>query len=467
MKKLSYLFLVACLFGAVALPAYAADSGITVASQNVSLDFPKTMTFTLTVSSTAEIQAVTLVAHFRDVTRRVKAKITPGTSVDAKIEWNLDTESSGNDGGYLPPGVEFEYSWLIEDAAGGKLETPSKTYTITDTRINWDVVQDDTLSIHWYGANRSYGQNVFDAAIAMLPQLREELGAEPKTKVNVWLYTNRDDFRTSMPNMNDWTGGRSFGEYSSILLLVNEFEQQEAIRGVRHELTHQVIYDSLGSGLSRTAFPHWMNEGLATYHEYDGKGLAGFLQEPLDQAIATNNLTRLKTLDGNFSPDSNEALLSYALSYSIIEMMLKDYGQEKMRDAFALFKQGTHSEEVFKTVYGTNTDGLDNQYRKAVGLKERTTAQQGAGSFTPAAAPTFALSSAETSVPKAGATATKQSVAVANTPAPANATPVTQSGNSTNNGAGSTGLCGGILGGFALAMFGAYEWRKRRGPHRL
>lgn len=465
MKKFSLLFLVALLFAAVALPAYA-DSAITVSSQDVSLDFPKTLTFTLDASSSAEIQNITLVAHFRDVTRRVKAKFTPGNSVQAKIEWNLDTQSSGSDGGYLPPGVDFNYTWLIEDAAGGKLETPSKTFTITDTRIKWDVVEDDSISIHWYGANHAWGQQVYDAAVAMLPQLREELGAEPKTKVNVWLYSDRDDFRTSMPDMNDWTGGRSFGEYSSILLLVSEYEQLQAIQGVRHELTHQVIYDSLGSGLARTAFPHWMNEGLATYHEFDGKGLASYLGDPLQRAIKGNSLTRLKTLDGNFSPNSNEALLSYALSYSVIEMMLQQYGQEKMRDAFALFKTGTHAEEVFQTVYGVNTDGLDNQYRKSVGLAERSPSL-GAGAFTPAAQPTFALSSAETPEPKGAATPTTQSVSVANTPASGAATPASQNPSGSNSGGASTGLCGGVLGGFALAMFGAYEWRKRRNPHRF
>jgi hypothetical protein len=464
MKKISLFIIAALAFAVFALPA-SADDGITVGSQNVSLDFPKTMTFALDASGAAEIRSVMLVVRFRDVTRRIQAKITPGKQVDAKIEWNLDTETSGNDGGYLPPGVTFNYTWVIEDAAGNKLETPSKSFTVTDNRISWQTVEDDTVAIHWYGADKPFGQAVFDSATSMIPTLREELGAEPTSQVNVWLYTDREDFRTSMPNMNEWTGGRSFGEYSSILLLISAFERQQTIQGVRHELTHQVIYDSLGSGLARTAFPHWMNEGLATYHEYDGEGLASLLNNPLQQAIRNDTLPRLRTLDAAFSPDSQEALLSYAMSYSVIEMMLQEYGEDKMREVFALFKKGTHAEEAFQKVYGTTTDGLDNQYRKSVGLPERELAQGGLP--TAPAAPTFALSSAETPVPGGSATATPKSVSAVNTPAPAAATAVPQSGTTSDSGGAPTELCGVGLGGLALAMFGAYEWRKHRRPSRL
>jgi hypothetical protein len=459
MKKTIFLCFAALAFFVFALPA-AADTAITVNRQDVSLDFPKTITFTLDVASAEEIQSITLVARFRQVTRRLKAKITPAKEVNAKIEWNLDTETSGNDGGYLPPGVSFDYTWLVQDAAGNTLETPTKTFTVTDNRISWQTVEDDTLAIHWYGADRPYGQRVFDSATAMLPRLRDELGAEPKSKVHVWLYTDREDFRSSMPNMNEWTGGRSFGEYSSIMLLTSAFQQQEAIQGVRHELTHQVIYDSLGNGLARTAFPHWMNEGLATYHEYDGKGLTDFLNDPLQEAIRNNSLPRLKTLDGNFSPNSDEALLSYGMSYSLIDMMLREFGPEKMQEAFALFKEGTHVETVFERVYGTTTDGLDNRYRKQVGLPERTESQS--GGTAPQVVPTFALSSAETPAPKGAVTATPPSVSLANTPAPAVSTAVPQSGAGNTNSGATTGLCGGVLGGLALATFGAYGWRKRR-----
>lgn len=465
MKKLFSTLLAVLALAGLALPV-SADSSITVTDQGVQLVFPKTITFSMDASSAAEIQKITLVVRFADVTQRIPAKFTPATRVTAQVEWNLDTETSVRAGGYLPPGVVAQYNWIIEDAAGNKLETEPQALTITDNRIEWQTRENDELAIHWYGRDTKLGDNAFEGGINTLAQLKEVLGGTPSGKVHVWLYTDADDFRTSMPDMNTWTGGRSFGEYRVIILYVAPGESQATtVGGVQHELTHQVIHDSLGSGLARSAFPHWLNEGLATYYQYNGAGMDGYLANALEDAIRTDTVPRLKSRDAAFPADSEEAYVSYALSYSIVKMLLRNFGEEKMREMFKLFEQGIDADEVFTQVYGADTDGLDNLWRESVGLPPRETSSQGIP--TAAARPTFSLSSAETPVKQGAATATPQAVSLANTPAPAVSTPATQSGNGSSSGAGTTGLCGGVLGGIALAMFGAYEWRKRRHPVKL
>lgn len=468
MKKLFIPLIAVLLLACLVVPAYA-DSAITVQNQDVKLDFPETIAFTLNATSSAEIQKVTLVVRFADVTQRVQAKFTPGTSVNAKVDWNLNTERSASEGGYLPPGVSAEYTWVIEDAAGNKLETEPKTLNVTDNRIAWKTSENDDLAVNWYGSNPNLGENAFKGGGETLKELKDELGGGVGGKVHVWLYTNKDDFQTSMPDMNTWTGGRSFGEYRVIILYVSPGEPEQATVGsVQHELTHQVIFDSLGSGLARSAFPHWLNEGLATYHQYNGGSMDSFLANALDDAIRTDSVPRLKSRDAAFPADPEEAYVSYALSFSIVKLLIQQYGEEKFREAFSLFEQGMNADDVFTKVYGTNTDGLDNIWRESVGLKAREVSNTGLP--TVAARPTFALSSAETPSAQGSATATPASVASANTPAPAAATTVPQSsssGSAPGTPAASTGLCGGVLGGFALAMVGGYEWRKRRRATRL
>jgi hypothetical protein len=151
--------------------------------------------------------------------------------------------------------------------------------------------------------------------------------------------------------------------------------------------------------------------------------------------------------------------MSYAFSFAIVKMMFDEFGAEKVQEVYRLFQQGTPADDAFMQVFGLDTDGLDNMYRKSVGLPERDYSNMGIP--TPKAQPTFSLSSAETPVPAGAATPTRQAVAAANTPAPAAATVVPQNTGADNSGGAATGLCG-IGGGIALAMFGAYEWRRRR-----
>lgn len=465
MNKVWLFFLILLLAVAYLAAPVRADSAISVTDQAFELIFPKEIRFSLTVSSQAEITDLTLVVRFPKATMRLKPKFTPGKQVQTTAVWNLDTETSSATGGYLPPGVSGEYSWVIRDAAGNTFETSPQPFTITDNRLTWQNLHNEKISINWYGADESYGQAIFDAANAITAKLREQLGVTNNAQVQIWLYTDSADFKSSMPDTNVWTGGRSFGDYGIIMLLVSAQDLQEAIEGVRHELTHQVIYESLGSGLARSAFPHWMNEGLATYNQFDGGPLPRYFSTRLNNAIQNDTLPRLKSRDGNFPSDPEEAYLSYAMSWAIVDFLFREFGTDKMQQLYALFQKGMNADEALRQVLGVDTDGLENLWRKTVNLPPRDYAQVGVP--TPGAIPTFALSSAETPAPVSGATATPRvatatapSVAKVNTPAPANPTRAPQTGK-TERAGGLGGLCGSVFGGLALAMFGAWRLSRR------
>ncbi len=466
MKKLILPLLAAFALGLFAVSAHA-QAAISFDNQRHDFDFPNDITFQVEAKSDSDIEEATLVVRFADVTRRIHADITPGKDVTAEIVWGLESENSPAEGGYLPPGVTANYTWIVKDAAGNTAETQPRELFVEDNRIDWQTVENDDVAIHWYGADNSFGERIFEESISALDQLREELGAGTGGKVQIWFYTNNSDFETSMPDMNQWTGGRSFGQYRVIILHNSPYDVENAIRGARHELTHQVIYDSLGGGLARQAFPHWFNEGMAVYNESNDHDLAGFLAEPLHTAIATDSLPSLRSRGSAFPPDPNDALLSYGLAYSIVKLMFDEFGSAKVREVYKLFQNGVPADLAFRNVFGVDTDGLDNMFRESEGLDARAAS---GGIPTPKPIPTFALSSAETSVPSSSSnepTRTPASVAVANTPASGVATTVPSASTSNESGGASTGLCGGVLGGFVLAMVGAYEWRKRRRPTQL
>ena len=83
MKKFLFSLLALLLVAFAVAPAHA-EGVITVSDQDLSFNFPTSMTFTASAASDAEIEKMTLVIRFPTVTRRVEADITPGKEVDAR-----------------------------------------------------------------------------------------------------------------------------------------------------------------------------------------------------------------------------------------------------------------------------------------------------------------------------------------------------------------------------------------------
>lgn len=462
MKRFLLVVCAVFLIGLLAPPAFA-DNGIQVDNESLDINFPHNMTFSLAATAPADITKAELVVRFPGVTQRLKPDFTPNQQLKTSVIWDL-ADSFANKGGYMPPGVSGTYTWVIEDAAGNKTETPPQTFFLADERFPFQVAEDDALAIHWYGASKEVGQRVFDTARNFLGTLRQELGVGAQDRTQIWLYNELQDFRSATPSERDWTGGSSYFNYR-VILLADSPEDEDALAGIRHELTHQTLSDIFGGGLGESSLPLWMNEGFAVYNgEANRQRPPIYFQNALNDAVAVDQLPTLKSLASNFATDSQAAYLSYAMSYSVVRFMIDEFGMDKFKQVLGEFKNGMATDEGLEKVYGVNTLGLENLWRKSLGLQERDASQ--AGFATPQAQPTFALSSAETPAPQGQATATPQSISKVETAAPVSATTVPQNTNASNSGGATTGLCGG-LGGVVLAMFGVYGWRKRRKPTQL
>jgi acyl-CoA-binding protein len=125
-----------------------------------------------------------------------------------------------------------------------------------------------------------------------------------------------------------------------------------------HELTHLVVHQATFSPYGQ--LPLWLDEGLAMYSEGE---LDSDFRSCLEGAILEDELISVRSLCSPFSAYSEKACLSYAQSYSLVEYLLDNYGQDKMLDLLALLKQGSTYDEALTEVYGFDIDGLDARWR--------------------------------------------------------------------------------------------------------
>lgn len=454
----------AALFSA--LPAFA-QGPIQVTSAPYDVEIAKRITFPVKVSSSADITEIVLLVRFPGTNAagsRIFPKFTPGKEVETQALWNLDRDLVGVPGGYLPPGAQGTYSWHIKDAAGNTFDTPPAPFRVEDNRFEWRKLENDRFVVYWYDGTDTFGQRIFDRLNQTIDRIEQAIGARIQNKIQVFVYADDLAFQSILSpghSNTEFVGATPIHEFNVMLVKSAPESLQFALVAAPHELVHMVIDQELGTWLGQRTMPLWMNEGTASYYEYDPPKMEERFQTLLDDAIKQDKLLRLRNYTDTRPNDYDEGLLMYGQGYSVVEFILNEFGQDKMNQIFQEFKRGS-ADDAFLKVLGVNQDGLENLWRKQVGAPEKAYASQ--ATATPRAQPTFALSSADTPAPQGNATATRQSVSAANTPAPKatiqpaaqNATPASSSGNSN------PGLCGVGFGAFALAMVSVYGWRKRQ-----
>ena len=244
----------------------------------------------------------------------------------------------------------------------------------------------------------SFGQALFDHGVNSLAFLERDTGVTVERQIQVYIYGDRDDFFNALePGAKEWTGGRTFPEYSVVLIDIAPSDLAWGKGALAHELTHQVIHQKIRSPLGDLSLPPLIDEGLAVY--YESPGAPDPQREiPLQRALRDDTLLPLRSLTKAFSADMDIAALSYAESYSVVDFIFRHYGRDKMAQLLQAFKQGGLYNDIFDQVFGVNIDGLENEWRKDIGAKPRTLPTRSLATPTPF--PTFSLSTEVTPTPK-------------------------------------------------------------------
>ena len=339
----------------------AAQTGITVTASNVDVNFPSQAVFTVNAESYVDIVDVRLYyqvdkMNYAEVVSEGWAEFTPASKVEANWVWDMTNAS-------LPPGAEVTYWWRIEDAAGNKIETSPKIMHFDDGRYTWQsltgtVPQGGRLTLFWYTGGDSFARELMDACQEGLARLTQDIGTYPERPIKIYIYASDSDLKGAMISSNEWSGGVAFTDFGIIAISISPSELDWGKKALVHELTHLVVRQATFSPYGQ--LPLWLDEGLATYNEGE---LDPVLRSYLGEAILEDELISVRSLCSPFSAYSEKAYLSYAQSYSLVEYLLDNYGQDKMLDLLALLKQGSTYDEALTEVYGFDMDGLDARWR--------------------------------------------------------------------------------------------------------
>ena len=367
-----YYILLILLMGNLITPVHA-QTGIRLVSDNTTLTFPESVTFKAEFQGGANITSVVLEYGVDQLTcGTVIAKAFPQVTpaADVQVEWTWEMQESGS----LPPGVLIWWQWQVQDANGTQFTSPKKTIVWLDSVHAWQVIPGGNINLHFYYGGQSFGQALHEAAVQALVRLTQDVGLQPEKPVDIYIYANTSDLKDAILYEPAWIGGQAFPENNIVIIGVSPDQLEWGKSTEAHELTHVLVGHLTFSCLG--FIPTWLNEGLAVYGE---GGPQPSDQTQFDQAKAGNQLLSLRSLAGGFSEESSRATLSYTEAFSVVNFMIKKYGREKMTTLLLALRDGATADEALQTVYGFDTDGLEEAWRASIGAAPRA----GAANATP------------------------------------------------------------------------------------
>jgi hypothetical protein len=341
--------------------AVTAADGIVVIDMDVDMDFPNQALFTIEAESYVDIVDVRLYyqvdrMNYAEVISEGWADFTPASRVEASWVWDMRNSS-------LPPGAEVLYWWMVEDADGNRFETSPEIMHFNDERYSWQSLNSTMpgggeLSLFWYAGDTIFAQELMGACEEALTKLTQDIGTYPEKPIEIYIYASTVDLKGAMIFPQEWTGGVAFTTFSTVAIGISPSELDWGKRALVHELTHLVVHQATFSPYGQ--LPLWLDEGLAMYSEGE---LDPVMRSYLEEAITKGELISVRSLCSPFSAYSEKASLSYAQSYSLVEYLLDNYGQDSMLDLLAILKQGSTYDEALTEVYDFDIDGLDARWR--------------------------------------------------------------------------------------------------------
>jgi len=360
--------------GLAAGPAHAQQIGI--GAQDVTNSFPDEIVFHISATSVAgNIEKVTVL--YQILPDGVLAYGVPEFNPGRRVQ--VDFHLNANDGQiYIAPGADILYHWEIEDAAGNVVVTPTATFVYDDTRFDWKGSGSEdgvSVSVYWYGGGDA--QSYLRVASDTLDRMSALLGARVDFPVKVWVYDDNNDMLAALPRRSQ---GQEIEKRTAGVRVASDTVLMLADGGgdiLRHELTH-VVTKVAGEG-PYGDLPAWLDEGTAMYGQSEpGEGFTA----ALDGAVKRDHLMSVRSMTSP-TGDPDKVTLFYGEAWSLVSFMVKEYGEEKFAQLYAVFKDGSTTDKALQKVYGFDQEGLEDAWRASLGLAPRQQA-----TATPTGTPT-------------------------------------------------------------------------------
>lgn len=355
-RKSVFFFLLALLsLGFTGMPQ--AQSGFEATNVNISYNFGQQITFLAQLTSSVPIQQAFI--SFRGVNEQTTRVIPLTLNADGSTRYQYDASQH-----VIAPFAVIEFSYQATLANNQSVAAGPFYFRYDDNRFTWKELSDGSVAVHWYNGDDAFGQAALDAARAGLQGISQTFPVSLNPPVDVYIYANFDDLVSSLTlGGKTWEAGHADPSIGVGMLAVAPSDTQsiDLQRLVPHELTHIMLYRSLGDGFNR--LPTWLEEGIASMEElYPNPDYVS----ALETASKNNSLLSFDDLCVSFPADSGRAYLAFAESQSFVRFLLDTYGNTGIVALTQAYADGLDCELGATRAVGVPLNQLEIRWRETV-----------------------------------------------------------------------------------------------------
>jgi hypothetical protein len=355
MKTVRNIFLLGLLILlGVAHPA-SAQSGGAVSDVWVEYKFGEQVNFLARIQSSIPIQNATVTFRTSDgIAQTQPLSLNPDGTASYIYDASLNA---------LPPFARIIYWFDVALSDGTSFTSGNYDFTYADNRFPWQEREAGALRVHWYDGDSAFGDAVLDAARRGLDAARSLVPMEPVGTIEIYVYATAADLQGALVlGGQSWVAGHASPELGVVMISIPPGPEQSIAleRQVPHELTHILLYQSLGPNYNN--LPIWLTEGMATNAEiYPNPDL----DASLAAAVESNSLLLLADLCAAFPPDTGRAFLAYAQSKSFVRFLLDNYGTTGLSALVSAYADGMDCEEGARRALEQPLSQLDVRWRES------------------------------------------------------------------------------------------------------
>lgn len=334
----------------------AQAGGITFNALSASYQFASQIVFSAAVSSSSPITGATV--FFQSSSQPPYSHpadpFTPATPITLTATVDLKETK-------LIPFSTVSYWWEVVDQAGQTARSETKTLIYVDNRFPWQDLTAGPVRVHWYQGDSGFGSAAVSAASEALPKIQQQIGVEPPSPLDVYVYASTADLRSAVELAGrEWLGGQARPELGVVLVAIppGDSARLQMRRDIPHELTHLMTF--VATTPNYHAVPRWLDEGLATLNEGDPNSIQAIA---VQDAAAKNKLLPLESVCGTFPVDASAALLAYGESRSVVQQIINEYGSSGIQALLAAYRDGATCEGGVERALNTSLTGLEVKWR--------------------------------------------------------------------------------------------------------